>query len=213
MIRKPVTYQYEPANGPSADPSSRRIISEARRHFLAHGLRSVTMDDLADELGMSKKTLYACFPSKTALLKAVILDKFSSVENDLAAITSECSSDFSGALEKLLACIQRHTEEIGRSFVRDIRREEPDMFKLVESRRRDLIHRYFGEIFNKGRREGIIRKDIPSELMIEVLLGAVQAIMNPDKMSELGITPRQAFSAILGVILEGVITEKGRSKL
>ena len=213
MVRKSIPNQYEVANEPPAEQFSRRIVAEARRHFLAHGVRSVTMDDLADELGMSKKTLYACFPSKNDLLKAVILDKFSSVENDLGAITSECSSDFPGALEKLLACIQRHTEEIGRPFVRDIRREAPDMFKLVESRRRDLIHRYFGELFNKGRREGIIRKDIPSELMIEVLLGAVQAIMNPDKMSELGITPRQGFSAILGVILDGVITEKGRSKL
>jgi hypothetical protein len=95
------------------------------------------------------------------------------------------------------------------------------MFKLVESRRRDLIHRYFGELFSEGRRAGIIRKDIPSKLMIEILLGAVQAIMNPEKMSQLGITPKIGFSAILTAILEGVITEsargwltpKGRSKL
>ena len=171
------------------------------------------MDDLAEELGMSKKTLYAYFPSKTALLKAVVLDKLGSVESDLAAIASESSSDFLGALHNLLACVQRHTEEIRQPFVRDIRREAPEMFKLVESRRRDLIHRYFGELFNKGRRAGIIRKDIPSKLMIEVLLGAVQAIMNPEKMSQLGITPRTGFSAILTAILEGVITERGRSKL
>ncbi len=171
------------------------------------------MDDLAEELGMSKKTLYAYFPSKTALLKAVVLDKFRSVESDLAAITSECSSDFLGALQNLLACVQRHTEEIRQPFVRDVRREAPEMFKLVESRRRDLIHHYFGELFNEGRRAGIIRKDIPSRLMIEVLLGAVQAIMNPEKMSQLGITPKTGFSAILTAILEGVITEKGRSKL
>ncbi|MGN6719163.1 MAG: helix-turn-helix domain-containing protein, partial [Candidatus Binatia bacterium] len=45
-----------------------RIVSAARAHFFAHGFRSVTMDDLAAELGMSKKTLYAQFPSKTELL-------------------------------------------------------------------------------------------------------------------------------------------------
>ena len=213
MIKKSVTCEYEPADGPSAHPLSRRIIAEARRHFMAHGLRSVTMDDLADELGMSKKTLYACFPSKTALLKAVILDKLRNVESDLAAITSECSADFPAALQNMLACVQRHTQEIGQPFVRDVRREAPEIFKLVESRRRDLIHRYFGELFNKGRRAGIIRKDIPSRLMIEILLGAVQAIINPEKMSELGITPKTGFSAIITVILDGVITEKGKAKL
>jgi AcrR family transcriptional regulator len=98
------------------------------------------MDDLAEELGMSKKTLYAYFPSKTALLEAVVLDKLGSVEGDLAAIASESSSDFLGALHKLLACVQRHTEEIRQPFVRDVRREAPEIFKLVESRRRDLIH-------------------------------------------------------------------------
>ncbi len=213
MIRKSVAHQYEPADGPSAHPFSRRIVAEARHHFMAHGLRSVTMDDLAAELGMSKKTLYACFPSKTALLKAVVLDKFRNVESDLAAITSECSTDFLAALQSLLACVQRHTQEIGQPFVRDVRREAPEIFKLVESRRRDLIHRYFGELFNKGRRAGIVRRDIPSRLMIEILLGAVQAIMNPEKMPELGITPKTGFSAILTVILDGVITEKGRAKL
>jgi len=50
-------------------------------------------------------------------------------------------------------------------------------------------------------------------MVTEILLGAVQAIMNPTKMAELGLTPKTGFSAILTVILEGVITEKGRSKL
>ena len=67
-------------------PATQRMITAARRHFFAHGFRGVTMDDLAEELGMSKKTLYASFPSKDALLRAVLLDKFRSVEMDLDGI-------------------------------------------------------------------------------------------------------------------------------
>ena len=197
----------------SGDPVSQRIVAEARRHFMAHGFRRVTMDDLAEELGMSKKTLYTHFPSKTSLLEAVLLEKFSSIERELERITAGCSSDFLATLHDLLACLQRHTEEIRPPFVRDVRREAPELFKLVEERRRDLIQRYFGDIFKEGRRAGIIRKDIPARLMIEVLLGAVQAIINSEKMAELGLTPKTGFSAIIAVILEGVITEKGRSKL
>src|SRR5690348_5593627 len=100
--------------------ASQRIVTAARRHFLAHGFRSVTMDDLAEELGMSKKTLYASFPSKTALLEAVLLDKFRSVESDLNDITSDSSSDVLTALHRLLACMQRHTEEVQPPFVRDM---------------------------------------------------------------------------------------------
>ena len=46
--------------------------------------------------------------------------------------------------------------------------------------------------------------------MIEILLGATEAIMNPPKMAELGLTPKTGFLAIITVFLEGLLTEKGR---
>jgi AcrR family transcriptional regulator len=192
--------------------AAQRIVGAARQHFLAHGFRSVTMDDLAAELGMSKKTLYAFFPSKTDLLRAVLLDKFRSVEADLDRIASECSSDFLLALRELLACMQHHTGEIQPPFVRDIRRESPEIFKLVESRRRQVIQRYFGRIFAEGQRAGIFRKDVPARLMIEILLGATEAVMNPPKLAELGLAPKDGYLAIITVVLEGVLTEQGRPK-
>jgi len=202
--------KVQPRALPVENSASQRIVTTARRHFFAHGFRSVTMDDLADELGMSKKTLYACFPNKAALLEAVLLDKFRGLEADLNGITSECSSDVLAALHQLLACIQRHTEEIQPPFVRDMRREGPERFKVVENRRRELIQRHFGKVLGEGRKAGIIRKDIPVNLITEILLGAVQAIMNPPKIMELGLTPKMGFSTIITVILEGVMTEKVR---
>ena len=195
-----------------AKPVSQRIIAAAREHFFAHGFRGVTMDDLAADLGMSKKTLYTAFPGKTALLRAVLLDKIGNVESDLDAIMARSTGDALSALQQLLLCMQRHTEEIQPPFVRDIRRESPELFKLVEERRRLLIQRYFGKIFDDGRRAGIIRKDVSADLIVEILLGAVQAIMNPAKMEELGLTPRTGYSTILSVILDGVITKKGGVK-
>ncbi|MGE3151267.1 MAG: TetR/AcrR family transcriptional regulator [Nitrospiraceae bacterium] len=190
---------------------TQRVVTAARHQFMRHGFRHVTMDDLAAELGMSKKTLYACFPSKVALLEAVLLDKFRSVEADLDGITAACSSDVLNALHRLLACMQHHTEEIQPPFVRDMRRESPELFKIVETRRRDVIQRHFGKILGEGRRAGMIRKDIPATLIMEILLGAVQAVMNPPKMAELALSPKTGYAAIMKVVLEGVMTETGRS--
>ena len=191
---------------------AQRIITAARRHFFAHGFRGVTMDDLAEELGMSKKTLYASFPSKLDLLRAVLLDKFRSVEADLDRVMSPASKDVLAALHRLLACMQHHTEEIQPPFVRDIRREAPEIFEVVQSRRRDVIQRYFGKLFEDGRRSGIIRKDVSTRLMIEMFVGVTEAIMNPTKMAELGLTPTTGYISIIKVMLEGLLTEKGRSK-
>lgn len=184
----------------------------ARRHFLAHGFRNVTMDYLAEELGMSKKTLYAAFPSKIDLLRAVLLDKFRSIEADLERVSANKSTDALATLHALLACAQQHAAEIQPPFVRDIRRESPELFELVQSRRRAVIQRYFGKLFDDGRRAGIFRKDISTRMMIEILLGVTEALINPAKMAELGLTPKTGFSLIITVILEGVLTDQGRAK-
>jgi len=189
-----------------------RIVAGARRHFFAHGFRSVTMDDLAAELGMSKKTLYAHFPSKHGLIEAVVLDKFHELDEELRHITSATPAEFLDTLHRLLACIQRHTDEIRPPFIRDIRRAAPDVFAVVERRRSTLIRRHFSKLFAAGQRAGMIRKDISARLMIEILLGATQAIMNPDKITELNLTPRSGFTAILAVVLEGIVTRAGRAQ-
>src|SRR5690242_6592932 len=72
-----------------------RIVAGARRHFFAHGFRGVTMDELARELGMSKKTLYVSFPGKRDLLRAVIANKAEEIGSDLEQITSGKEADFS----------------------------------------------------------------------------------------------------------------------
>ncbi|MFY4727992.1 TetR/AcrR family transcriptional regulator [Nitrospira sp. BLG_2] len=182
-----------------------RVVSAARRQFFTHGFRTVRMDDIAAELGMSKKTLYAHFPSKTALVQAIMQKKFSEVEADLSRLKSRDEQNVETALRNLLDCVQRHTAEIQPPFVRDIGREFPELFQIIEKRRRDLIRRHFGELFEQGQKAGLIRKDIPVHLIIEILLGAVQTIMNPSKLAELGLTVETGYSSIIGIILEGAL--------
>src|SRR6476469_3152450 len=199
------------SRSPSRKNSSvrQRIVHAARSHFFSHGFRSVTMDDLADELGISKKTLYAHFPSKIGLLEAVLADKFASVEARLKEVTCTYPHDFSTALQELLSNTQRELDEIKPPFVRDMRQKAPHVFKMVERRRAELIERHFGKLFVEGQRTGMVRKDIPAKLMIEILLTMVQGIMNPPKMKELGMTPKEGFTGIIEIVLKGALTRKG----
>jgi len=189
-----------------------RIVAGAQCHFFAHGFRGVTMDDLAEELGMSKKTLYANFRSKTALLEAVLVDKFHRADADLGQVTSGGLPDIVSTVRQLLACLQRHLQEIQPPFVRDMHRNAPEMFKSIQGSRRKLVERHFGKVLTEGRRKGIIRKDIPTGLMIEILLGTIDSIINPAKIVELDVTPDTALSTILTIFFHGVIAERNRSK-
>ena len=168
------------------------------------------MDELAEELGISKKTLYAYFPAKIELLEAVLADKFAGVEAKLNGIIHAHPHNFSVALHELLANMQRELDEIKPPFVRDMRQKAPHVFKVIERRRAALIERFFGKLFIEGQRAGMVRKDVPAKLIIEILLAMVQSIMNPPKMEELGMMPKEGFAGILKIVLEGALTTKGR---
>jgi hypothetical protein len=82
----------------------------------------------------------------------------------------------------------------------------------VERRRRTIIQRHFGKLFAAGRRAGVIRTDIATGHVIEILLAAVNGILNPAKMAELGLTPKTGFSTIITIILEGVLAKPHLSR-
>src|SRR5260370_269575 len=192
------------------DPIRQRIVDAARIHFFSHGFRSVTMDDLAEELGISKKTLYRLFRGKIDLLEAVIADKLAGVEAKLKEVTRAHPHDFPATLQELLAGTQRELDEIKPPFVRDMRQKAPHVFQVIERRRAALFQRYFGNLLLAGQRAGMVRKDVPANLIIEILLAILQAIMNPAKMEKLGMMPKEGFAGILKIVLQGALTPKGR---
>lgn len=169
------------------------------------------MDDLAVDLGISKKTLYAHFASKADLLKEAIRAKFGEVDADLERLAALEGRSFSNQLQQLLECLERHLKEPQPSFIRDMQRE-PDLFAWIQTLRRERIERYFGKLFAEGRRAELIREDVSAKLMIEILLGAIEAIINPQKLEELGLTPKTAFPMVVTVVLRGILTDHGRQQ-
>lgn len=198
----------------TADPHSaawrsprRRILEAARAHFFKHGFRNVTMDDLAAELAVSKKTLYAHFPSKDALLAAVLRDKYEGIRATLQQVARGPADHFPEALHALLRGVQGELDELQPPFLRDMRKA-PEAFKRLEQRRTRLIRDHFGRLFRQGQRDGHVRTDLPAKLMIETLLASVQAIMNPQKLEALGMAPRSAFTGMIDLLLHGAVIRK-----
>ena len=194
----------------AADPAA-RIVVAARRRFFLTGFRGVTMDELAADLGMSKRTLYTHFPSKQALVQSLIADKFRRAEADL----EQCAAHHPGTagITALLMCLRRHAEEIQPAFLQDVNKEFPEAFEEVMVRRRRLIQERFGGILKQGQRKGTFRSDIPVHLLLEILLGAVDAVANPARLTELNLPLETAISKIIDVFLKGVTTKKGRAGL
>jgi hypothetical protein len=73
------------------------------------------------------------------------------------------------------------------------------------------FHRYSKKLFDRGRRTGTIPWDIPTNLIIEILLGTNRAIVDWLKLVELGLTPKAAYSGVLRIVLEGEVVRSRRT--
>lgn len=195
-----------------SDPTVRRIVEASRKEFFALGFSRVTMDDLAEKLGMSKKTLYRHFPGKEMLLEAVIQCKLRSAERDLEAALAGAAPSAHARLSAAIACLMEHIRELGKPFIRDMQRLAPEVFERVQKRRQEMIHRHLGAVIEEGVRSGELRGDIPPGIALEILLGTVNAVMNPAKLEELRAAPQDALTAIFAIFLEGMFVRKGGRK-
>jgi TetR/AcrR family transcriptional regulator, cholesterol catabolism regulator len=192
------------------DPVPERILTVARRHFMTHGFKNVTMDDLASDMGMSKKTLYAHFPSKSVLVKGVLTQKLDEAERDLGSIVTQKSGDFVGALHQLVVHLQKHAVEVQPVFVRDLSREEPALADYLVARRGKIVEKTFVKLLECGRDAGQIRDDIPIEFLIEVLLAVLEKIAVPKRLASHDLSLTECLNRILSTFLHGVLTEEGR---
>jgi TetR/AcrR family transcriptional regulator, cholesterol catabolism regulator len=195
------------------DPVAQRILTGARQRFMTLGFKNVTMDDLASDMGMSKKTLYAHFPSKSALVNGVLAQKLDEAERELGSVVAEKSGDFIDALHQLAAHLQKHSAEVQPVFVRDLSREEPALAEYLIARRSKIVEKTFVKLLACGRDAGQIRDDIPIEFLIEVLLAVLETIAVSKHLASHDLSLTECLNRILSTFLYGVLTEKGRRTL
>jgi AcrR family transcriptional regulator len=185
-----------------------RIVATAERVFLRSGFSRVLMDDLARELGMSKKTLYSHLKQEE-LLRAVLVRRTGEVDRGLEAIVSAKES-FPAKLGHLAGFLQSKVAEVSPVFLEDIRRYAPECFRVVEEFRGRAIPRYFGRLFEEGIRTGHVRKQVNRELLIRMLVLSIQGIIRPEAVEELRLRPREALDHILAILFDGILTPTGR---
>ena len=197
---------------PSAQSSSSiaAVLNAAQKRFFKFGFRAVTMDDLAADLGMSKKTLYANFHSKRELLEAVLHRKIAEIAANLDKIANDANLNLLAKVYGLIDSLVSEVSAIKPPLIRDMQRDVPGLFADIDAVRGEILPRYFGKLFAEGRRAGLIRSDLESNIVIQMLIIAVQAIVRPENIERLEITPGEAYRTVLTVMIEGILTEEGR---
>jgi AcrR family transcriptional regulator len=186
-----------------------RIIGKARERFLHFGFAKVTLDEIATDLGMSKKTLYKHFESKEVLVREVMRSITRTMSRRIEAIVSS-ELPFEIKARNVLADIGATLGTFSKQLQIDIQRFAPDLWtELEEFRRRQILDK-IDRMFRQGIKENVFRRDLNPEIFLLVFLSAVQGIINPHILSSHSFSAPEAFRSILEILFEGALSEESR---
>lgn len=185
-----------------------RIVETAFEAFTAHGIKSITMDDIANSLGISKRTLYEVFSDKESLLEECILKE----QKEGDDVIKEVLATSKNVLEVLLKCYQRSIEKFhitNKKFFEDIKKY-PKAYELL-TRHRDHDSEETIRFFKTGVDQGIFRDDVNFSIVNLLVREQVDVLMNTDICKKYSFL--EVYESIMFTYLRGISTEKGAREL
>ena len=189
-----------------------RILKKASEQFFTLGYARVTMDELANELGMSKKTLYKYFPSKRDLLEAIVRNFIQNVIGEQDRILNDETLDFEKRLSELMKLLIGVFSKVNPLLMRDIQRAAPDIWKIIEDTRQHRINTVFGGLLREGQQKGYVRKDLHLPMVIMAITTTIRETLTPTAMSQFPFSLVDAFKTLRSLFMGGILTDHGRSK-
>ncbi|MER8159326.1 TetR/AcrR family transcriptional regulator [Streptomyces sp. NPDC094472] len=179
------------------------IVEVADRLFFAPGSVRVNMDELARELGMSKKTIYRHFPNKRSLLAAALDRRFAALERALVAAAEGAEArPFGVRVRRFLIAVGSELGGIGAAQLAT-GRGDAMLRPYVEQCMDAVVYRRLDELFREGHRRGLL--SAPPELLSEITRGAVERLVTSQLPRELDRTAADLLQATVDTVLYGAI--------
>jgi AcrR family transcriptional regulator len=184
------------------------ILQKVRELYLKYGIKSITMDDIARELGISKKTLYQYVIDKDDLV-----GKF--IDNEIALRQEEICKCFKigfNAIEELFEIsifMNKLMRDQNPATDHDLKKYYPQHFQKTVKARREGIYNYILLNLKKGINEGLYRKELDREVIAKLYLWRAENIDLNDMFTVEEFTSIKLFVELLTYHVRGIATEKG----
>tara|TARA_B110000285_G_scaffold79673_1_gene91982 strand:+ start:438 stop:1037 length:600 start_codon:yes stop_codon:yes gene_type:complete len=194
------------------DEKALEILERATQVYMKYGIKSVTMDDLAKELSISKKTIYKYFSDKPELIKAIIEMK---VQMDQAVCTNSAQQS-ENAIEEMISISKFVIENIGSinpTVFYDLQKHYPEAWKVIESHKWGYVLNEITTNINRGISEGLYRENLNAKIIGKQYVVATDMIMNSNVYPWPEFKFEELFKEIMRFQLNGMVNDEGRKHL
>jgi TetR/AcrR family transcriptional regulator, cholesterol catabolism regulator len=186
-----------------------RILEKAHELFNRYGLRSVSMDDIAAQLGMSKKTVYQYYADKDELVNAVFGRMLET--NKAKCIT--CSMKGENAIHEIFMSFEMVEELLANmnpSVLFDMQKYHPSAFKKFLDFKNNFLYKMISENLISGISDELYREDIDIDILTRYRLHTVMLSLDPDVFPSNKYKLVHIEQQLLEHFLYGLATAKGQ---
>jgi AcrR family transcriptional regulator len=188
--------------------TAERIKQQAHDLFMQYGFRSVSMDDIANKLGMSKKTIYQFYADKEELVTAIVKE---TIQENQDCCTAD-SKAAENAVHEIFLAIDMVTEMLGEmnpSLLFDMQKYHPQAFAIFQKHKNDFLYKVMKENIVRGIKEELYRPDVNIELISRFRVETMMLPFNPEFQQKIKLDMVSIHEELLMQYLFGLASPKG----
>ncbi len=183
------------------------LLERISAHVFSRGNLKFTMDKIASELKISKKTIYKHFPTKHDLLDAIMFPRINFIKNQIAEIINS-NKNF---VEKcyLISEVLINSLQFADKLVSELAAMGDEWWNKIDKIRMRILNKNIKILLTEGIKEGyIIDRDVV--ILSKIYISAITSVINPTFSSKVKTSPGKLIEITLEVLFQGLFTEKGR---
>ncbi|MCH7406749.1 TetR/AcrR family transcriptional regulator [Belliella aquatica] len=197
-----------------------RILDVSYRLFLKQGYKNTTMDDISQELAMSKKTLYKYFPGKLELLAASFDLLKTKLSIKVEALFENRHIPFTAKLKSFLSIVAADLAPINPELLEDLRDHAPEIWSELQDYVRDSAYLRFQKLIEEGIEKGQVAPNINKTMIVLVYASAIQSLIDPKFLAQfpfemrekMNLNTSEIFDQTIQIIYQGILTDEAREE-
>lgn len=194
------------------DEKEKQLLMQAADLFAKYGIKSMTMDDISRQLGISKKTLYQYVDNKKDLVRKSIqlhIDEEQCCMDDLMEVQGN-------AIDELMAMtkmVGSQMKEMHPSVIFDLKKYHLEAYRSLTRHRDDFIYSHIKENIESGMKSGLYRSNINPEILTHLYISMVNVIMDPESTTLSEHSNAEIYTEMIRYHIRGIASAKGRDYL
>ena len=185
-----------------------KIIEKAEELFLRYGLKSVSMDDIARKLGISKKTLYQYVDNKADLISKIIM---AHVEEE-KAMMEEAKKNSSDAIEEMLRVARYIVQQLRKfspALLYDLQKYYDNIWQLLQRLHLEHAYQHIKENIERGQRQSVYRQDVDAEIIAKIYVNSTLSLVDEEAFPLKKYNKEKLFIEFIKYHILGITSAKG----